>query len=461
MYTELFKLCGFEDAEIEKERSRIDKALKKMEIEAEDCRRAVDRVREYFSLDLIGARKCLGLGLRDLIDLVLAKEEGKKLVYTSVPPPAGLCLSLNMAGVWCQVPESVLALGIGQIFGKLAPIMEAAEEHGLPPAVAACGYHQIRLGGMVKGIIPLPDAVISSGFFCDQSPKVYELIHEVYGVHIVELDSCVDSNWAEWPEIPERRVRLYADDVRGAAEELERVLGIELTKELLMAGWRQYTDMRLGAQRVIELSKAEPMPISHVDLNPFWRLISSTGGRGLNEGMEVIDIFTKEVEKRVEEGKGVVEKGAPSVAFLVNSLVDPATVRMFEECGLAMRGPLVYHMPTLQRAESKFTTLEERTVEAILRRGLYHSTPGCISVLEESIKAMNPDALLWYYHFSCRASCPQALIIKKSIEADLGIPVLLLEGDVFDERSYSAGVLRTKVEAFADMLKERKAARMA
>jgi benzoyl-CoA reductase/2-hydroxyglutaryl-CoA dehydratase subunit BcrC/BadD/HgdB len=53
------------------------------------------------------------------------------------------------------------------------------------------------------------------------------------------------------------------------------------------------------------------------------------------------------------------------------------------------------------------------------------------------------------------------LIIKKSIEADLGIPVLLLEGDVFDERSYSAGVLRTKVEAFADMLKERKAARMA
>jgi benzoyl-CoA reductase/2-hydroxyglutaryl-CoA dehydratase subunit BcrC/BadD/HgdB len=80
--------------------------------------------------------------------------------------------------------------------------------------------------------------------------------------------------------------------------------------------------------------------------------------------------------------------------------------------------------------------------------------------LEESIKAMNPDALLWYYHFSCRASCPQALIIKKSIETDLGIPVLLLEGDVFDERSYSAEVLRTKAEAFADMLRGRKAARI-
>ncbi len=459
MYTELFRLCGFEDAEIEKERPRIDKALRKMEIDAEDCRSAEDRVRKYYSVDLVGVRRCLGLGLKDIIDLVLAKEEGKKLVYTSVPPPAGLALSLNMAGVWCQVPESIVALAMGQIFGKLSPIMEAAEEHGLPPAVAACGYHQIRLGGIVKGIIPLPDAVISSGFFCDQSPKVYDLIREVYGVHIVELDSCVDSNWGEWPDIPESRVRLYADDVGEAARELERVLDIELTDDILNAGWHKYTDMRLGAQRVIELSKVEPMPISHVDLNPFWRLISSAGGRGLEEGLEVIELFTKDVEKRVEEGKGVVEKGAPSVAFLVNSVVDPATVRMFEECGLAMRGPLVYHMPSLQRAESKFTSFEERTVEAILRRGLYHSTPGCISVLEESIKAMNPDALLWYYHFSCRASCPQALIIKKSIEADLGIPVLLLEGDVFDARSYSSEVLRTKVESFADMLRGRKAAR--
>jgi len=461
MYTELLKLCGFEDAEIEKERPRVDKAFQKLEIGPEDCRHAEERLRKYFSLDLLGVRKCLGLGLKELIDLVLAKEEGRKLVYTSVPPPAGLCIALNLAGVWCQVPESVLALGMGQIFGKLAPIMEAAEEHGLPPAVAACSYHQIRLGGMVKGIIPLPDAVISSGFFCDQSPKVYELIHEVYGVHIVELDSCVDSNWGEWPEIPERRVRLYANDIEEAKEELERVLEIELTEEILNAGWRKYTDMRLSAQRVIELSKAEPMPISQVDLNPFWRVVSSAGGRGLEEGPEAIDILTREVEKRVDEGKGVVEKGAPTVAFLVNSLTDPAMSHMFEECGLAMRGPLVYYMPPLQRAESKFTTFEERAVESTLRRGLYHSTPGCIAVLEESIEAMNPDALLWYYHFGCRASCPQALIIKKSIEKDLGIPVLLLEGDVFDERSYSSATLRTKVETFADMLRERKAAKAA
>lgn len=457
MYTQLFKLCGFEDAEIERERPRINKALKKLEIDAEDCQRAEDRVKKYFSLDLIGVRKCLGLGLKELVDLVLAKEEGKQLVYTSVPPPAGLCLSLNMAGAWCVIPESVLALAMGQIFGKLSPIMETAEEHGLPPGVAGCGYHLARLGGIVKGIVPLPDAVISSGFFCDQSAKVYELIHELYGVHIVELDSCVDSNWDEWPEIPERRVRLYADDIREATKELEIMLGIELTEETLNAGWRKYTDMRLSAQKIIELSKAEPMPISQVDLNPFWRLISSAGGRGLEEGPKVIDILTREVEKRVEVGRGVVEKGAPSVAFLTNSVSDPAMAHMFEECGLAMRGPLIYYMPPLQRVESRFTTFEERTVEAMMRRGIYHSTPGCIAVMKESIKAMNPDGLLWYYQFSCRASSPQALIIKKSIEEDLGIPVLLLEGDCFDERFYSAGVLRTRVEAFADMLRERKA----
>ena len=51
-------------------------------------------------------------------------------------------------------------------------------------------------------------------------------------------------------------------------------------------------------------------------------------------------------------------------------------------------------------------------------------------------------------------------MIKKSIESDLGIPVLALEGDLYDTRDYSAQQLRTRVETFAEMLKAKKAARV-
>jgi benzoyl-CoA reductase/2-hydroxyglutaryl-CoA dehydratase subunit BcrC/BadD/HgdB len=461
MYTELLKLCGFEDAEIERERPRIDKAFKKLEIGPEDCQRAENRLRKYLSVELLGVRRCLGIWLKDLIDLVLSKEEGKKVVYTGVPPPAGLALSLNLAGAWCGVLDYTLGLTMGLIFDKLTPLLEVAEEHGTPPEVAACSFHQARLGAIVKGIVPLPDAAISPGFFCDQSAKVWDLIHELYGVPIMHLDSCMDSAWDEWPEIPHRRVRLYASDMREAKEELERVLGIEITEEILMAGWRNFMELRLSVQRMIELAKVEPKPISQVDLNPFWRLVSVPGRKALEEGKEVIGILTREVEKRVEEGKGVMGKGAPRVGVYALPVSDPSVTRMFEESGLNLVGPLAYYLPPLQRMESKYTTPEEQSVEGSLRRGVFHSTSAFLTETEEGVKTLDLDGFMWFYQKACRASTPEMLIYKKGMEDDLGIPVLLLEGDVFDTRSYTAEALRTRVETFADLLKERRAAKRA
>ena len=461
MYTELFRLCGFTDAEIAKERPRIDRAFKKLEIGPEDCQRAEDRLRKYFSVELIGVRRCLGIWLKDLIHLVLSEEEGRKVVYTGVPPPAGLALSLNLAGAWCGVLDYTLGLTMGLIFNKLTPLLEIAEEHGTPPETASCSFHQARLGAIVKGMVPVPDAVLSPGFFCDQSAKVWELIHELYGSPIMYLDSCMDSAWDEWPEIPHRRVRLYAADMREAKEELERALGIEIGEDILMAGWRNFMELRLSVQRMIELAKLEPKPISQIDLNPFWRLVSVPGRGALEEGKEVIGILTSEVEKRVEERRGVMKEGVPRVGVYALPVSDPALTCMFEESGLNLVGPLAYYLPPLQRMESKYNTPEEQSVEGSLRRGVFHSTSGFLNETNEGVQMLGLDGFLWFYQKACRATTPQMLIYKKAMEEELGIPVLALEADLFDTRSYSAEALRTRVETFADLLRERKAAKRA
>jgi benzoyl-CoA reductase/2-hydroxyglutaryl-CoA dehydratase subunit BcrC/BadD/HgdB len=51
------------------------------------------------------------------------------------------------------------------------------------------------------------------------------------------------------------------------------------------------------------------------------------------------------------------------------------------------------------------------------------------------------------------------MITKRTIEKELGIPVLVLEGDCYDTRNYSAGQLRTRVETFAELLRAAKAAK--
>jgi len=86
VYSELFKLCGFEPEEIERERPRIDRAFQKLEIGPKDIARGEERLRKYFDVELLGVRKLMGIWLKILIDLVLAREEGKKLIYPSFPP---------------------------------------------------------------------------------------------------------------------------------------------------------------------------------------------------------------------------------------------------------------------------------------------------------------------------------------------------------------------------------------
>ena len=45
---------------------------------------------------------------------------------------------------------------------------------------------------------------------------------------------------------------------------------------------------------------------------------------------------------------------------------------------------------------------------------------------------------------------------KEVIEKELGIPVLALEQDSIDSREYTAERFRTRVEPFAELLKDRK-----
>src|SRR4030042_6808397 len=126
-YDGLCKLCGFKDAEIEGERARMDKTFARLGIGPDDMDTAESWVRQNHDVTLKGVRKLLGAWLKELIDLVLARDEGKKIVYYGFPAilGPGLMLSASSKDVFVCAPDMVLDHTMGQIFNKLAPILEA------------------------------------------------------------------------------------------------------------------------------------------------------------------------------------------------------------------------------------------------------------------------------------------------------------------------------------------------
>jgi len=76
-YTNLFKMCGYELGEIEREKPRIDKVFDMLELGPKDIQTALTTIPQNFDIELNGVRKLLRIWLEELLNLMLAKEEGK------------------------------------------------------------------------------------------------------------------------------------------------------------------------------------------------------------------------------------------------------------------------------------------------------------------------------------------------------------------------------------------------
>ena len=120
-YDELLTLCAFDPEEIEDQRPRIESTFTKLDLGPTDMERAVSRVEKSFDIELLGVRKALGVWLKELIDLVLAKDEGKTVVYYGFPtiPGPGMAVKTASDKIYCACPDAILCHTLGQIFNKL------------------------------------------------------------------------------------------------------------------------------------------------------------------------------------------------------------------------------------------------------------------------------------------------------------------------------------------------------
>jgi hypothetical protein len=459
-YDKLFELCGFEYEEIEMERPRIEASFEKLGISPEDMETADSWVRQNHDISLEGVRKLLGAWLKELIDLVLAREEGKKIIYYGFPAilGPGLILSFSSEDVFISAPDMVLDHTMGQIFNKLDPILEAGEANGLPPGHALCSLWQAKVGGIAKGMIPVPDFALASSYYCDMGSKADDLVTAKYGVPIAYIDGVMDSKWGEYPEYLPERVHYLGAQINQALEKAEEVLEIKIAPNAWEKSRKDSQSFRDNLVRLVELMKADPVPLSIVDLELLEALSGSSTGRGIREGIKAMDILIHELEKRVEDGIGATEKGAPRVMVRLGHTSDPRVTRLIEETGLAV--PLTFILGSWGGVKVKpkatYTTPGEIIAEYEMTAGYYHGTEGQIQFYEKAAKMMKLDGFISQYLYNCRPVATISHIQKKHLEEKTGLPVLSLEIDNFDSRSYSANSLRTKVETFAEMLKSNK-----
>ena len=95
-----------------------------------------------------------------------------------------------------------------------------------------------------------------------------------------------------------------------------------------------------------------------------------------------------------------------------------------------------------------------------LRAGLRSSAALSINQLKDHCREWNVDGLIVASVIKCRVANIYPRKAKEVIEKELGIKVLAVELDSADSREYTAERFRSRVEPFAEMLKDRKRKRL-
>ena len=459
-YDNLLTLCGFEPEDIQQEGARVARAFEIAGLDAGDCKVAEERLHTYFDIELMGVRKFLGIWIKEFTDMVLAREEGKKLVYPSYPsyPQISSTIVAASEDIYCAPPEVVIDHVLGQIFDKLSPVLEEAEQNcHLPPGLANCSFIQARTGVVEKGIIAKPDVVISSSFFCDQVANADELYFgHRYGIPVEYVDGMIDQDGNKWPNNHPELVKYGAQELREAFKLVEDITGTKVTEEAIKSGGIAAAKCAMAYMSIFEMLQADPMPLSHKDFGLITWCLRTGVRRGQTEGPKAANILVKELKKRVDAGIGVLPKGSPRVYMTLPPLNDPSIVGMVEDVGLAVAATLhsVIISPSVQAA-SEYTDPYERIADMNMRSPHYHSNLGYSRAITELIKKMNLDGALNAVLFSCRPIAPLGLTFSQLCKQE-GIPILTIEFDLYDSRDYSAQQLRTRVETFAEMLKAEK-----
>ena len=138
-------------------------------------------------------------------------------------------------------------------------------------------------------------------------------------------------------------------------------------------------------------------------------------------------------------------------------LSDPSLMHMMEDAGLAM-SPMTGGLASKEMPPPSHATLGAYIADLHLLEGAYHSSHRMVKLMEAVVSSLNVDGFIWGYTYNCRPMAQTSHFLIKWVRENTGTPVLSIETDHFDSRSYSTAALRTRVETFAELLRARKAA---
>ena len=279
---------------------------------------------------------------------------------------------------------------------------------------------------------------------CDGKKKAYEILGQDVPMLIMDV-----------PQMKrEKDILKWKDEIADFAAKVEQITGNRLTVENLKAAIRTVNEKRKAMQRVYDARKSLNLPISGRDALLMTQISFFDDPARC---AQMCNRLADELEQRIRDGVSVAKKGDKRILITGTPLAVPnwKLHNIIETSGAVV---VCEEMCTGTRyfenlVDDSGETLDELFM-ALARRYMKNNcacftpNPGRVDDIIRLAEAYHADGVI-----DCSLKfCGLYDIEKRSVSQTLkakGIPVLSLETDYEDS---DAGQLRTRIEAFVEML---------
>jgi benzoyl-CoA reductase/2-hydroxyglutaryl-CoA dehydratase subunit BcrC/BadD/HgdB len=370
-----------------------------------------------------------GLRIKELLD---EKKAGRKII-----------------GSYCvYVPEEIVLAGNATLVGLCAGADFAMEEVEKLLPRNTCALIKSTFGFKLGKVCPYLEAsdMIVGENTCDGKKKAYEslgsLVSNLYLMDLPQMKSV------------QGRALLKAEYQR-FKEAVEKLTGVTIDAPRLKKAIELVNNKRKAIHRLSKLRQADPTPISGVDALLANQVHFYDNPQRFTDSVNKI---CDELEKRVEEKKGVSPAGTPRILISGCPMAVPnwklpwivetsGAVIIGEESCVGERG-------TRNLVDASGRTVD-KLMDAIVERyfqvdcAIFTPNPDRLNHIEEMVKTYKADGVIHYGLQFCQPYLMESIPVAEALK-NKGIPTLRIETDYSME---DVGQLRTRIEAFIEMLK--------
>lgn len=311
--------------------------------------------------------------------------------------------------------------------------IDHAQSLGLAPTL--CSYHKTFVGAVASGVVPAPVFSVSTSMTCDGNLNTFRYLQKKTEIPFILLDIPYHDD--------EASVSYLADQLKNMVKRMEETLNCKCDMDRLKESLRTENETRRELVKFYRHLTEHYYPGEIID--QLYMMMGTHLMMGTPEFLKLVQSMNKEIVTCPPfTGKKIM--WVHLLPFYQESL------KQYFNCNKdyqLMASDIVFDNLEELDPDRPFESLASKLIHNVYN-GTYDHKAGIIGGMA---KEARPDAVIHFCHWGCKQADGGSVILKEAMKKQ-GIPMLILDGDGIDKRNSHDGQIKTRLEAFLEMIEE-------